>query len=91
MTEAPTSEATTRADTELDKLILKRRDTAADREREEMYARSVERHNARLEAELREGWIRYHLDQAERLENTAQALAAEHRERARSLREEGSS
>ena len=63
--------------------------TAADRERENLYRASRERHHARIEGERRAAWIRYHEAQAERLEETAAALAREHRERASELRAEG--
>jgi len=54
-----------------------------------MYAASVERHEARLEAEQLAAWADYHLVQAARLESTAAALAADHRAKAARLREEG--
>lgn len=61
----------------------------ADHEREDLYAASCARHAEKVEAERRAEWIRYHLEQAERLEDTAAALAQEHRERAERLRQEG--
>jgi len=64
--------------------------TTADRERVEMWEESERRYHAREQASRREGWIRYHLDQAVRLECTAATLAAQHREEAASLREGGS-
>lgn len=64
--------------------------TPADRERAEIYAASCERHRTREEGERRAAWIRYHEGQAERLEETAAALAQEHRAKASRLREGGS-
>jgi hypothetical protein len=78
-----------RADTEIERFIEKRaagRDP--DEERRQIYAASVERYRANEEAELRAEWIAHHETQAERLESTAAALAAEHRAKAERLREE---
>ncbi len=61
-----------------------------DQERQAMYAASVERHDAMSEATRRAEWISYHDGQAERLEETAAALAAGHRATAARLREEAS-
>ncbi len=61
----------------------------AERDREELYAASVRRHRAREEAERRAEWVYFHEAQAERLEETAAELAAEHRAEARMLRGEG--
>jgi hypothetical protein len=80
------------ADAQIDRIIERRaagRDP--DEERRQIYAASVERYNAREEASMRAAWAEYHEGQAERLETTAQALAAEHRARAQKLREEVSS
>ncbi len=58
-----------------------------DQERQEMYVASVERHEAGIEATRRAEWISFHVLQAERLEETAAALAAGHRATAARLRE----
>ena len=50
---------------------------------------SARRALERSRAELRQQWHEFHLEQAERLERTAEALAAEHRARAEALLEEG--
>lgn len=57
----------------------------ADQVREDLYAASCQRHAEKIEAERRAAWVAYHLEQAERLEDTAAALAASHRERAARL------
>jgi hypothetical protein len=61
----------------------------ADHEREDLYAASCQRHQAGIEAERRTAWIAYHEAQAGRLEETAAALAQEHRARAERLAQEG--
>jgi hypothetical protein len=61
-----------------------------DQERQEMYAASALRHDAMSEATRRAEWISFHVLQAERLEETAAALAAGHRAKAARLREKAS-
>lgn len=84
------TETINRADAEIERFIERRSQTDADREREEMYAASVARHNARLQAERRAEWADYHEGQAQRLESTAATLAADHRATAARLRAEAS-
>lgn len=75
---------------QLDALIDKRaKQGGAEREREAMYAESVRRYHARRRERNRAAWREFHISQAERLEQTAASLAAEHRERADALGGEG--
>ena len=71
---------------QLDALIDKRgKQNAAEREREELYAKSVRRYYERRRECSRQLWRSYHLDQAERLERTTAELAASHRAKADAL------
>ena len=74
---------------QLDALIDKRaKQNATERQREEMYAKSVRRHHDLRCKRNREAWHEFHVSQAERLERTAASLAAEHRSKAEALLEE---
>jgi len=57
------------------------------REREEMYAESVRRYNARRRRENSARWYAYHTEQAERLRRTLEPLIAFHEAKARKLAE----
>jgi hypothetical protein len=79
---------TARADIEIQRFIERSsQGRDADQERPQMWAESERRYHDRQEVEQRAAWIRYHECQAEALENTAAAFAAEHRARAEALRE----
>jgi hypothetical protein len=63
----------------------KRRLQERDRAEEEAWRESTRKANALREAELREQWSSFHLDQAARHRATLEALAAHHEERAEEL------
>jgi hypothetical protein len=54
-----------------------------------LWAESVRAYHEKRQRELTEVWVSYHREQAERLEKTAAALAAEHRLKAEMLMENG--
>lgn len=75
----------------LDALIERRAEqNAAEGEREALWKESVRTHHEKRRRKYAAEWYGYHLDQAERLERTAAALAEEHRARAAALLEERS-
>jgi hypothetical protein len=81
-------------DADLDRLIERRSRMRVleegERAEEEAWVESTKKANAAREAELREQWSSYHLDQAERLRNTLEQLIEHHEERAQELAELGS-
>lgn len=56
-----------------------------DAAREAMWKASEHRYRARREAELRQRWYAYHIDQADRLERLFAQLVEEHRSKAKAL------
>jgi hypothetical protein len=56
-----------------------------DQAEEQAWIESTRRHNALREAELREQWSSFHLDQAARHRATLEALASHHEQRADEL------
>jgi nitrogen-specific signal transduction histidine kinase len=56
-----------------------------DAAREAMWKASEQLYRARREAELRQRWYAYHIDQADRLERLVARLVDEHRRKAESL------
>jgi hypothetical protein len=77
------------AEAEIDRFIEKRSKAlkAENRERreEEAWKESSEKANAAREAELREQWSSYHLDQAERHKAVLEDLVAHHKQQAQKL------
>jgi hypothetical protein len=57
-------------------------------EEERVWRRSEEAYNQKRQQENRASWYAWHLDQAERLERTAIALAEDHRAKAQKLMQE---
>ncbi|MCA1716264.1 MAG: hypothetical protein LC781_05160 [Actinobacteria bacterium] len=82
------------AEAQLDTLI-ERRARKGEQDPDELepgYAESVRRFHERRRRENRALWYAWHIDQAERLEQTAAELAARHRRKAQRLNEpEGAS
>jgi hypothetical protein len=78
---------------ELDAMIRRRdterRQTEGERRMEELWAQSVRRYNARLEADERLERLHYHEGQARRLSNTLGSLVAYHEAEAEKYRENG--
>jgi hypothetical protein len=78
---------------ELDAMIRRRdterRQTEGERRMEELWAQSVRRYNARLEADERLERLHYHEGQARRLSNTLGSLVAYHEAQAEKYRENG--
>jgi hypothetical protein len=77
------------ADAEIDRFI-ERRSRTLKRENQQQaeeaaWAESTRKANAAREAELREQWSSFHLDQAARHRATLEALAVHHEERAEEL------
>jgi hypothetical protein len=60
-----------------------------DAVRAELWLSSVNAYNARRRRENIAAWYAFHMNQAERIEKTARALAAEHRLKAEMLMENG--
>jgi hypothetical protein len=75
-----------KVEAELDHMI--RRRDEGERLEEELWKASVERYNARQEAEMRAQWYGWHCDQAERHRRTLETLIAHHEEQAERLCEE---
>ena len=71
-----------RASDQLDALIDRR---AAEREREALWAESVQAHAMRCREENRAEWVAYHKAQARRIRTTSEALVAYHKQRAAQL------
>jgi len=76
-------------DADLDNFIERRdkmrRIEEGERREEEAWKESVRKANAAREAELREQWSSYHLDQAARHRAVLEALAPHHEQRAEEL------
>ncbi len=72
---------------ELDRLISRRapQDKPDPAEQSELWAASVQRHNARRNEELRAAWCEYHQLQAERHRAILEALVEHHERRAEEL------
>ncbi len=78
------------ADRQLAALIERRASREPDPdELEPSYAESVRRYHEGRRRGMATAWRDFHLEQAERIERTAAALAASHREKARALLGEG--
>ena len=77
------------ADAEIDRFIERRSKTLErenrERAEEAAWEESTRKANAAREAELREQWCSYHLDQAARHRATLAALASQHEQRAEEL------
>jgi hypothetical protein len=77
------------AERELDRFIehrsVKLRRENKERAEEEAWRESTRKANAVREAELREQWSSFHLDQAARHRATLEALASHHEQRAEEL------
>ena len=79
-------EAGERVEAELERFIEKRaRDRTKENAFEKAWAASERRHLEKRRKENAAAWCSFHLGQAERLEQTAAALAASHRQRAAEL------
>ncbi len=75
-----------RVEAELDAFVKKRAREARDHERvEDLWKASEFRHRKKCREENAAAWRSYHLGQAERLERTADTLAANHRAKAAAL------
>jgi hypothetical protein len=78
---------------ELDTLVsrrdIARRETEGERAREELWAESVRRHNARVGETRRLERLAYHEGQARRLSSTLEALIAHHGAEAERYRSNG--
>jgi hypothetical protein len=76
-------------DADLDNFIERRdkmrRIEEGERREEEAWKESVRKANAAREAELREQWSSYHLDQAERHKAVLEDLVAHHKQQAQKL------
>jgi hypothetical protein len=76
-------------DADLDLLIQRRHEKRVldegERAEEEAWRESTRRANAAREAELREQWSSYHLDQAERHKAVLEDLVAHHEQQAQKL------
>jgi hypothetical protein len=65
----------------------RRRETAGEREREELYEESCRRHHARREAELAWEWLRFHVRQLRNHQTTAALIARHHEQEIRKYEE----
>jgi hypothetical protein len=76
-------------DADLDRLIERRSRMRVleegERAEEEAWVESTKKTNAAREAELREQWSSYHLDQAERHKAVLEDLVAHHKQQAQKL------
>src|SRR3954453_7757109 len=84
------SAAVEKAESELDAFIERRsREKSKANELAALWRKSERAYRERWRQERRLAWYCYHLDQADAIERTAEALAAGHRGKAEALSEEG--